>query len=281
MKKNYFVLFFLMASMQAATASPESQRCIQNVIDKRESDSPQLLLNNCKVEDDDLAYIFHILNQNPKINELYLDNNLISDAGAKQLAYLKIEYLSLGHNKITADGSNALAANESFKTLWLEENKLGDDSCSAFLNNKKLIELYLDNANITANGAKLLAQSNTLGYLSLDHNPIGDEGISAFTNSHNLYGFSANDTNITDVAANALASNVTIKYLQVGFNRITDVGAIAFAQADGPHDKYLYIAHNQLTAVGISALKNSPYYAKVGTDDGDWLKRKKFRHDKS
>src|SRR3984885_2879769 len=104
MKKIYLGFFCLIATIQITFASTESQLCIRNVIEQRNNNS-QLLLNNCNIEDADLNYVIHFLNQHAEIRELYLDNNKVSDVGAKQLAKLNIDYLSIDNNQITAVGA--------------------------------------------------------------------------------------------------------------------------------------------------------------------------------
>lgn len=270
MKKICILLLTILSISSAVMASSDAQQCIQDAIENNESDV-QLFVSNCGVTNSDLAMIIDFFNTHPNYQELYLDNNKINDAGAKQLAQLKISYISLSNNSIGADGARSISNNNTFTTLWIDNNPIGDAGVMALAESKNLQDIYLGNTNMTAVGAIRLAQNNMLTGVSIDNNNIGDEGVAAFSKSKNLVYLSSNNNHVTDAGAIALAQSNSIKSLLLGYNQITDQGAYALAHANGPLDKYLYIANNLLTEIGKSTLKNSPVYNHVCTDDNDCL----------
>lgn len=270
MKKQILALFCLLILDQSAQASDPNEACIQNAIDNVANDN-QLFIQNCNLEDDDIPTITQFLQSHPSFIELYLDNNNIGDEGAKKLAEINLNILSIDNNKIGPLGAAALAKSKTLDTIWIESNRIGDKGVGAFANDTILRSLYVSDDGITSAGAKLLSANDSLISLEISSNQIGDEGLTALAHAKNLTTLGVNNNQINDIGATAIAQSTTINWLELGDNQITDQGALALAVAKGSAGKYLYIAHNLLTDAGVASLKNSPMYSKVCASDTDCL----------
>lgn len=101
----------------------------------------ELNLSGLGLEDEDIKRIIAALKRNNNIPALNLDNNNISDEGAKVIAeFLKNNFItgiSIKNNKIRDDGAksiaNALRYNNGLIDLTLDYNEIGDEGAKAFL----------------------------------------------------------------------------------------------------------------------------------------------------
>ncbi len=161
--------------------------------------------NNTGIDNEQVAIISNGLEQNKNLVELHLENNQITDVGARHLitALEKndcIEKINLSGNKISADNLEKinvlLLRNQKFARLNI--NKLGNIASLDLSNNNHndedvkiivkglgqnntLITLDLSNNQITDTGAELiineLKQNKTLLTLNLSGNKISDENL--------------------------------------------------------------------------------------------------------
>jgi Leucine-rich repeat (LRR) protein len=111
---------------------------------------------------DELKEVIGDILHNEESQELYLDDNNISDEGAKALAEaLKVntalQGLILDRNNISDEGAEALAealkVNTALQHLWLENNNISDEGAEALAEalkvNTALQGLYLDENEIS------------------------------------------------------------------------------------------------------------------------------------
>ncbi|KAL7545765.1 hypothetical protein ACHAWF_011275 [Thalassiosira exigua] len=142
---------------------------------------------------------------------------------AKVLRKSKVlKILFLYQNSITlAEGQfiDALAKNQSLRTLYLERNKIGDEGANRL--------------------AKVLKENDTLEVMHLNSNEIGDEGAKSLADalqiSTSLKTISLGSNQISDVGAQHLAKslteNNTLREIWINFNSIGDRGGQSFVDA--------------------------------------------------
>ena len=150
---------------------------VQNRKEKEEERKRKKLVENLQVErkiaatvikmlptdaSDELKEVIGDILHNEESQELYLDDNNISDEGAKALAEaLKVntalQGLILDRNNISDEGAEALAealkVNTALQHLWLENNNISDEGAEALAEalkvNTALQGLYLDENEIS------------------------------------------------------------------------------------------------------------------------------------
>ncbi|MDB5842105.1 MAG: leucine rich repeat containing protein [Herminiimonas sp.] len=146
----------------------------------------------------DLNLLAALLNGNPAVRGLTLDDNGINDEGTQILANIlpdaRLANLSLCKNNITRQGAESLAAaldRSGIKVLNLDRNQLGDDGAAALAGSLRtsstLKELHLPENGISDRGlialAEAVAVNQSLTVLDLSGNRLGAAGIAALASA--------------------------------------------------------------------------------------------------
>ncbi len=163
-----------------------------------------LVLRNCKIDDDAAAALANGLHSNIRIRHLDISDNSISPGGVITLlneihCLTKLTELYLSNNNIGSDGATALANQFQYLTqlrdLLLLRNNIGPSGAVSMANKlhylTELNLLDLSDNNIGPNGAGSLADKFhhliELGTLTLCNNNIGPSGaVSMADTLHHL-----------------------------------------------------------------------------------------------
>ena len=138
--------------------------------------------------------------------------------------------LILSCNAIGDTAAVALAQITSLVTLDLADNKISNAGALALAKNNSISELDLSDNCISDAGAIALAKNRRLTTLNLDDNYIGDAGAIALAQNSSITTLDFSFNEIGDSCANAISQNKRLTTLDVSANEIGDAGAIALAQ---------------------------------------------------
>ncbi len=189
----------------------------------KELDTTLIRLDGENITDRDIRKIRLELEKNPRLTQLNLSNNQVTDEGISQLASIQtLQTLNLGQNHITAKGVSWLALNETFQTLYLHSMALGDEAARALAGNTTLHTLHLGQNRIGDEGAQALAGNNTLQTLYLGQNNIGDKGAQALAGNNTLQTLNLASNQIGNEGGRALADNTTMTDINLDNNQISD-----------------------------------------------------------
>ncbi len=213
---------------------------------------------------------------------LTLSDNQIDNESLKILLespYLKnLERLDLGINFLTDSGIKDWAQLnevrwEKLKTLFLNDNRLGDEAISAFLMSPHAASLEILNLDYTqvgngvCNSFAETAQLTNLKEFHLDRGYVDDEGIKKLLEWEGLEELKVlklTSNKLTDDGVEELSKSTrlrSIKNLDLGYNQITDKGCKALADSNMIESlDTLTVSRNPFTeegAKGLKELKNS------------------------
>lgn len=151
--------------------------------------------------------------------DINLAENNIGDVGANALSRLETTYLNLNNNHISARGAQALAKNDTVRTLQLNNNEIGDTGIASFSNNRTLTYLYVDHNHITASGVKRLTQTK-LHDLHINDNEVGDEGMAALNKLYLEFIYIRNN-NLHDAAVKPFINFCALRLIDISNNHIS------------------------------------------------------------
>ena len=132
------------------------------------------LASNDQIKDDDLARFAELT----KLNNLFLAETPIGDAGLKHLAGLKsLESLYLPHTKVGDAGLAHLKGLTGLVNLYLDETKITDAGLEHLTGMTGLRVLYLRHTQITDAGLKYLKAIPNLCWVDLWGSKVTDAGV--------------------------------------------------------------------------------------------------------
>ena len=140
-----------------------------------------------------------------------------------------IRSLDLNDNDFSSRVVGNLLENQWISELNLSINSIGDDAAKALALNNRLTSLDLCNSNIGNEGAKVLALNKTLSSLDLSFNKITDEGVSALALNNTFISLALANISMGASGAMALARNATFVSLFLYNNNIGNDEAEALA----------------------------------------------------
>lgn len=169
----------------------------------------EIWMKNVALSDNNARQIADLLCENSKLQEIWLSECEITDAGAIELARVlkspksSLRYVNLSGNEIGEDGAKALFAtlrtNRKLEAFFLNGNRIGDDSivelADALEVNQTFREVYLWDNNLTDASARALEAvlrnvNHALIKLDIDNgddtemNQIEDKQLIEAINSH-------------------------------------------------------------------------------------------------
>ncbi|XP_072131660.1 NACHT, LRR and PYD domains-containing protein 3-like [Mobula birostris] len=201
-----------------------------------------------------------IVDTNPTLTELDLDQNRLGDSGVEVLSVAlrksdcKVQELSLNDNSLTASAAehlaSALGTNPSLTALSVGDNNLGDSGVKLLSEALKttecnIQELWLNNNGLTPSCAEDLASalvtSYTLTGLYLNDNNLGDAGMKVLNEAlmHpdckieklGLAGTGLTDSGSEDLISN-LSTNPKMKDVNLGSSFSSDQLSCSFSSTD-------------------------------------------------
>ncbi len=170
----------------------------------------------------DIRLLVDALQTNSYLTELDLSLNQLGDDSAKLLAATRIHDLNLNENSITDSGAKDLATNTHLSILEIANNDLSDEGAIALASNSHLKKLNLSRNCIGPKGAKALAGHTRLTHLLLDDNLIKDEGVIALASNQRFIVIGLGNTGMSDQGAKAFASHSNLTGIAIFQNSISE-----------------------------------------------------------
>lgn len=228
--------------------------CLKH-LDERIHDA-SLILDSCRLTNQDMPKVVTYLQQNPQINYVYLDKNDIESDGIALLSRItSLVGIYASQNYSLGDaGVIALTRNPNLQFLAFNDDAITDAGAIALASLSKLQYLSINNASITDDGAIALAGLPDLVSLQLDGNIIGPKGAAAFATTPRLMTITISHNYIGDDGITALAKNPSVYEFIAEANHITDKGCANIASTTHTYPIYLGVDHNDITDIGVASL---------------------------
>jgi len=182
----------------------------------------RLSLQRANLSDTSLS-AFASANPSPRLRELRLDGNPITDAGLKSLYGLTaLDHLGIGGTKITPNGLTELLKKQALTGLGLNDlpwtmadlQQLPHDS-------NKLVQLDLAGWSIGDEDLKSLPTLPKLGSLDLSRTRITDAGMRELARFPALKWIQLDGTQVTIKGLNELLKSLKLRTISVGKTGIT------------------------------------------------------------
>jgi hypothetical protein len=133
-----------------------------------------------------------------QIEELYLDNSSVTDAGLARLRGLKhLKFLDLVGTQVTDAGLAHLAGLRELNYLRLSGTQVTDAGLAQLAGLRELRTLILDGTSVTDDGLAHLAGQEQLIKLSLDMTQVGDGGLKHLKSNERLISVGLSGTRVS------------------------------------------------------------------------------------
>ncbi|WP_305988627.1 COR domain-containing protein [Roseibium sp. MMSF_3544] len=196
----------------------------------------------------------------PNLTELWLQANLVGDAGAKAIAkgLPNLTTLFLYENNVGDDGAQAIAEGmPNLTSLALVGNRVGDSGAQAIAEGlPHLATLSLAKGSVRKAGAQAIAEGlPNLTALNLSDNSLGDVGAKAIAEGlPNLIALDLAKNRLSEAGAQAISERLlNLESLNLYRNSVGDSGARAIAERL-PSVTTLNLAGNNVGNTGTKAI---------------------------
>ena len=143
-----------------------------------------------------------------KVWGLYLDYSNITDSGCKHIgSFQHLEELSLENTLVTDAGIDHLQGLNIYD-LVLDETAITDQGLSHLAGMTSLIELYLGDTKITDDGLRHLSGLQNLEYLSLENTHVSDGCLQYIRKLKSLKYLNLQGTRVTKTAVQKLTKEI-------------------------------------------------------------------------
>ena len=213
----------------------------------------EISLIKCKISDKNSKEIVKSLKKLEQLRSLYISQNQIGPAGAKELAALvNLQNLDISRNQIGPAGAKELAALVNLQSLDISRNQISDGGAKELAALVNLESLDVSHNQISDVGAKELAALVNLQSLHISSNQIGPVGAKELAALINLLKLDIGWNQINPAGIKELAVLVNLQNLDISGNKIGNVGVKELAPLQ--HLQTLCISSNQIGAAGVKEL---------------------------
>jgi serine/threonine protein kinase len=169
--------------------------------------------------------LFSMVKDHPK-NIDYTDKRVLDSDCIALLLDPELEELNLNHNDLTDAGAQIISQLPALRKLSLEYNtQLSDDGLKYISSSKTITTLHLKHTKIDDKGMPYIARMTQLKDLHLDETEITDHGIALLRNLKNLSDLTLSNNSISDKTLDIASKAWTdLKHLDVGGGIITVKG---------------------------------------------------------
>ena len=136
-----------------------------------------MFLDNCSVDDDDLATIAIGLKAKNGITSLSLADTDVSDHGVAHLNGLCFYSINLGGTEVSDASVKLIAEMETLRELLLETTAITDQAITHLGSLGRLSSLDLTNTAVTDSAIESLEQMSNLHFVSLRGTSCSEEGV--------------------------------------------------------------------------------------------------------
>lgn len=198
-----------------------------------------LILDNCKINDNDMPAIVDYLQKHTTITAIDLsDNNISSNSIGLLKPVYNLHNLYIANNKLGAYGAYEIAQ-MSLETLSIDDNNIGNEGAKALARNSSITQLSVSNNSLTGEGISALATHPSVWNLNIANSSFDKASLTALSKNKIMRWLNVSNSNLSaDDAITLAAHTKTIEEVDFSNNPIGNKGIIGFLQKVTPRALY-------------------------------------------
>lgn len=199
-----------------------ANKCIDSLANNQFE--PFLVLSSCHIEDKDMGAVVDLINANPKIEIIYLNDNKITDQGVIALSTINhpLPMLNLSNNAIQGT-SLGLLHQLQLDYIQLENNPIDDEAVKQLLLNKHLQGFYINGDLLTDEIASIVT-ARKFSSMGIESNAISSLAWNKITTLSEAQYLTIGGKNIDNSVGEQLGHNRYVQSLGIYENAMDEQG---------------------------------------------------------